>query len=132
MFKDELGGKIMEEFVALRAKTYSYLIDGYNDEDYEKNKIINKKAKGTKKCVIKRELMFDHFKESLFDDKNILKLQQRFRSDHHKVFSEEVNKIALSSNDCKRIQTIDKITTYPYGMLKPMLLPEKITSNIYI
>ena len=45
-FKDELGGKIMSEFVALRAKTYSFLIDGYNDEDYEKNKIINKKAKG--------------------------------------------------------------------------------------
>ena len=45
MFKDELGGKIMEEFVALRAKTYSYLIDGYKDEDYEKkNKIINKKS----------------------------------------------------------------------------------------
>ena len=37
MFKDELGGKIMEEFVTIRAKTYSYLIDGYNDEDYEKN-----------------------------------------------------------------------------------------------
>ena len=63
----------MEEFVALRAKTYSYLIDGYNDEDYEKNKIINKKAKGTKKCVIKRELIFDNYKESLFDNKVILK-----------------------------------------------------------
>ena len=42
-FKDELGGKIMTEFVGLRAKTYSYLIDGYNDEDYEKNKTISKK-----------------------------------------------------------------------------------------
>ena len=47
-FKDELGGKIMIELVALRAKTYSYLKDGYNDEDYEKNNIVNKKAKGTK------------------------------------------------------------------------------------
>ena len=53
-FKDELGGKIMTEFCALRAKTYSFLIDGYDDDDYEKNKIINKKAKGTKKCVVKR------------------------------------------------------------------------------
>ena len=51
LFKDELGGKIMTEVVALRLKTYAYLIDGYYD-DYEKNKIINKKAKGTKKCVI--------------------------------------------------------------------------------
>ena len=49
LFKDELGGKIITEFVALRAKVYAYLIDGYNDEDYDKNK-INKKAKGTKKC----------------------------------------------------------------------------------
>ena len=44
-FKDELGGKIMTEFCALRAETYSFLIDGYDDDDYEKNKIINKKAK---------------------------------------------------------------------------------------
>ena len=53
MFKDELGGKIMEEFCALRAKTYAYLINGYNDDDYDKEKLINKKVKGTKKCVIK-------------------------------------------------------------------------------
>ena len=73
MFKDELGGKIMEEFVALRAKTYSHLTDGYNDEDYEKNKIINKKSNGAKKCIIKRELMFHNFKEVLFNDKIISK-----------------------------------------------------------
>ena len=62
IFKDELDGKVMEEFVAIRAKTYSYLIGGYNDEDYEKNNIMNKKAKETKKWVIKRELMFDNYK----------------------------------------------------------------------
>ena len=103
LFKDELGGKIMTEFVALRAKTYVYLIDGYNDDDYDKKKIINKKAKGTKKCVIKRELMFENYKDSLFNVKIILKSQQRFRSDHHRVYTEEVNKIALSSNDDKRL-----------------------------
>ena len=48
-FKDEIGGKIMTKFVTLRAKTYSFLIDEYTDEDCEKNKIVNKKAKGTKK-----------------------------------------------------------------------------------
>ena len=53
MFKDELGGKIMSKFCALRAKTYSYLIDDYNDDDYDRNNIINKKAKRTKKCIIK-------------------------------------------------------------------------------
>ena len=115
MFKDELGGKIMTEFCALRAKAYSFLIDGYSDDDYEKNKIINKKAKGTKKSVIKRELMFKNYKDSLFNDEVIIRSQQRFRSYNHKVYTEEVNKIALSSNDDKRIQTFDKVTTFPYG-----------------
>ena len=60
--------------------------------------------------------MFDNYKESLFDNKIILKSQQRFRSDHHNVCTEEVNKIALSSNDDKRPQTFDKVITYPYGI----------------
>ena len=59
--------------------------------------------------------MFENYKDSLFNDKIILRSQQRFRSDHHRVYTEEVNKISLSSNDDKRIQTYDKITTYPYG-----------------
>ena len=105
----------MTEFIALRAKAYVYLINSYDDDDYDKNKIINKKAKGTKKCVIKRELMFKNSKDSLFNNKIILKSQQRFKSDHHKVYTEEVNKTALSSNDDKRLQTFDKVTTYPYG-----------------
>ena len=107
MFKDELGGKIMTEFFALRAKEYAYLMDDGTE---------HKRAKETKKCVVKRELMFENFKDSLFNDKVILKLQQRFRSDHHKVYTEEVNKIALSSNDYKRLQTYDRITAYPYGI----------------
>ena len=104
MFKDELGGKIMIEFCALRAKTYAFLLD----DDTEK-----KRAKGTKKCVIKREIMFERYKDCLFNDKTIIKSQLRFKSDHHDVYTEEVNKIALSSNDDKRIPTFDKVTTYP-------------------
>ena len=53
-------------------------------------------------------------KDSLFNNEVILKSQQRFKSDHHKVYTEEVNKIALSSNDDKWLQTFDKIATYPY------------------
>ena len=105
-FKDELGGKIMTEFCALRAKAYLCKVD----DDTE-----HKRAKGTKKSVIKRELMFENYQDSLFNDKIILRLQQRFRSDHHRVYTEEVNKVSLNSNDDKRIQTYDKITTYPYG-----------------
>ena len=71
----------MTELCALRAKAYSFLINEYTDVDYEKNKIVNKKAKGTKKCIIKRELMFENYKDSLFNDKIILRSQHRFRSD---------------------------------------------------
>ena len=115
MFKDELGKKIMIKFVALRAKTYAYLIDGCNDDGYDKNKIINKKAKGTKKCVIKRELVFENYKDCNFNNKPILKSQQRFKSDHHRVSTEEVNTVALSSNDDKIIQTFGNVTMDPHG-----------------
>ena len=87
------------------AKAYAYKLD----DDTE-----HKKAKGTKKCIIKRELMFENYKDSLIKDKIIIRSQQ-FRSYNHKVYIEEVNKIALSINDDKRIQTFDKVTTYPYG-----------------
>ena len=114
-FKDELDRTIMIEFLALRAKAYTFLIDCYDDDDYDRNNMINKKPKGTKKCVIKRELTFKNYKDSLLINEIVTKSQHRFRSDHHKVYTEEVNKIALSSNDDKRIQTFDRITTYPYG-----------------
>ena len=74
LFKDKLG-KIMKELCALTPKACAYFIDGSDDDDYEKNKIINKKAKGTKKCVIKRRLMFENYKDCLLYDKNILKSQ---------------------------------------------------------
>ena len=73
-----------------------------------------KKAKGTKKCIVKREITFKNYADTLFNDE-VIRSQQRFRSDHHRVYTEEVNKIALSSNDDKRIQTFDRLTTFPYG-----------------
>ena len=105
----------MTKFCGLRAKTYSFLIDEYTNDDYEKNKIINEKAKGTKKFVIKKEILFNNYVDSLSKNEVLLRSQRRFRSDHHKVYTEEVNKIALSSNDDKRIQSFDKVTTYRYG-----------------
>ena len=64
-FKDELGGKIMTKFCALRTKTYSFLINDFTDDDYEKNRIVSKKAKGTKKCVVRREILFNNYIDSL-------------------------------------------------------------------
>ena len=106
LFKEELGGKIIIEFCALRAKAYAYRLD----DDTEM-----KRAKGTKKCIVKREIRFKNYMDSLFNDEAIIKSQQRFRSDHHRVYTEENNMIALSSNDDKRLQTFDKATTFPYG-----------------
>ena len=57
--------------------------------------------------------MLENYKNSLFNDQIILKSQQRFKSDHHKVYTEEVDKIALGNDDDKRSQTFDKITTNP-------------------
>ena len=60
--------------------------------------------------------MIENYKDSLFNDKIILKWQQRFKSHHHKVYTEEVHKIQLSCDDDKRLQTFDKITTNPHGI----------------
>ena len=115
LFKDELGGKVKEVLVNTKAKTFAYLINGSNNNDYDKEKIKNKKTKGTKKRVIKRGLMLENYIDCLFNNKIILKSQQRFKSDQHEVYTEEVNKIALKGNDDKRLQTLVKVTTYPQG-----------------
>ena len=106
LMKDKLGGKIITEFVTLRPKTYSYLINDCRED---------KKAKGTNKCGIKRMIKFNDYKNCLLKDEVILKSQQSFISKKHDVYTENINKIALSNNDDKRIESSDKITSYPYG-----------------
>ena len=106
LMKDVLGGKIITEFVILRPKTYSYLTDDCKED---------KKAKGTKKCVIKRMIKFNDYKNCLLKDEVVLKLLQKFKSKGHDVYTENINKIALSNNDDKRKVSSEKITSYPYG-----------------
>ena len=128
-FKDELNGIAMIEFCAPRAKTYAF-----KDDDDKKTK----KAKGTKKCVIKNDLKLEDYKDSVLKNKTILRSQKRFKSDHHCVFTEEVNKVAISSNDDKRIQDFHGITTHAYGTsaLKvcesEMLVKKMGQTNCYI
>ena len=57
--------------------------------------------------------MFENYKDSLFINKTIMRSQLRFKSDHQNVYTEDVNKIARNSNDNKRLQTFDRITTSP-------------------
>ena len=106
--KDELGGKIIVEVVAFRPKPWAYLMD----DDSE-----HKKAKGTKKCVIKLRLMFENYKDCLFNNKTILKKQQRIKSYNHEMSTEEVNKVGLSNDDDKRLETFDRATTFSYRTL---------------
>ena len=108
LMKDELGGDIITEFVALRPKTYSYITNDL---------IEMKKAKGTKKCVVNKMLRFEDYKKFLFSNGKVLKSQQRFKSVNHEVYTENINKIALSCDDDKRIVTSDRITSYPYGYI---------------
>ena len=103
----------MIEFVGLRAKIYAYLMD----DDSE-----HKKAKGTKKFVIKRRLMFTNYKDYLFNNKIILQSQQRFKIDHHNVYTEQINKVAPSNNDDKRLQTFDKIVTNTFKVCESEML----------
>ena len=73
----------MKEFCALRAKTFTYLMGG---------DIKKKKVKGIKKCIIKCRLMFENYKDSLFNNKTILKSQLIFKSDHDDVYTEECSR----------------------------------------
>ena len=110
-FKDELNGKLMIEFIALRATTYAFT--EINEEDGLKE---HKKAKETKKCVIKKHVHFEIYKKTLFNNETIRWTQQRFKSDYHKIYTESVHKIALNNKHNKIIQSIDENTTYPIGM----------------
>ena len=84
--KDELGGKLIREFVTLRPKTCSFLTDDGKED---------KKAIGIKKCVIKKMIKFNDYKKCLLNDEVMLKLQQRFISKKHDVYTEIINKIAF-------------------------------------
>ena len=111
----------MIKFVALRPKTYSYLMD----DDSEA-----KKTKGAQKCVIKRMLKFNDYKDCLLNDEIILKSQQKIKSEPHNVCTEEVNKIALSSNDDKRLQSYDRITSYTYGTSAGKVCKTELLSKV--
>ena len=104
--KDELGGKIMKEFVALRPKLYSYKKqDGSED----------KKCKGIKKCVVKKTFTFEDYKTCLFSDSIEYRSQLIFSSAKHEVHTFEVNKVALNRDDDKRTPRKDGISTFARG-----------------
>ena len=93
MFKDEAAGEVIDEFVGLRAKLYSYkMLKGEE----------SKKCKGVKKSVVKKSIAHEDYKKCLFTGKEQLRRMNVIRSHRHEVYTEEVNKVALSPSDDKR------------------------------
>ena len=109
LMKDELGGKIMKEFISLRPNMYSYRV-----EESEP-----KKCKGIKKCVVKKTITFKDYKRCLFEGINIHRSQMMFRSKKQKIKTLEVNKLTLSREDDKRI-SIDGIASLAMGHLQSL------------
>ena len=105
--KDELGGEIMTEFVTLRPKMYAYKTGG---SDF-------KKCKGIKKCVVKKMISFEDYTACLFSREISYRSQLMFRSSKHKVKTLEVNKLALSRDDDKRI-TVNGVNSLARGHYK--------------
>ena len=97
----------MTEFVALRPKLYPFRkLDGGED----------KKCKGIKKCVVRKTLSFEDYKNCLLENSgDAYRSKLMFKSTKHKVHTIEVNKVALNRNDDKWISRKDKISTLAHG-----------------
>ena len=109
MFKDEVNGNVIDEFVGLRAKLYSYKM--FEGEE-------SKKCKGVRKSVVKKSITHEDYKKCLTDQKPQLRKMNVIRSYKHDIFTEEVNKVALSANDDKRYILEDGINTLALGHYK--------------
>ena len=108
LMKDELGGKIMTEFVAVRAKMYAYRNIGKDVEE--------SCCKDTKKCVFSEGLTVDDYKTCLFDGETIYRGQMLFENKKHEVYTVNKHKIALNRDDDKRLVLADGITTLARDM----------------
>ena len=109
MFKDEAKGKNIKEFVGLRAKLYSYKMEEGKE---------NKKCKGIKKAVVEKSITHEDYKTCLKTGKEQLRRQNIIRSYEHTLYTEEVNKIALSAADDKRYLLKDSYDTLAWGHYK--------------
>ena len=109
MMKDEVAGKIIKEFVGLRSKLYSFVMDDGGE---------TKKCKGIKKQVVESSIRHEHYKTCLTTGKELLRKQNILRSYDHEVYTEEVNKVALSALDDKRHILSDGMDTLALGHYK--------------
>ena len=113
--KGELGGKIMTEFVVLRAKMYVYRKIDCRAAQNEHIKVEEKCCKGTKKCVVAKGLTFDDYKTCLFDGETVYREQMLFENKKHKLYTVNRHKIALNRDNDKRLVQANRITTLTRG-----------------
>ena len=102
MFKDEVGGKQITKFVGLRPKLYSFKVEDSS---------TTKKCKGIKQKVVKKGIDFEDYVDCLFKGEKQMRTMNIIKSENHEIYSKEVNKLALSNEDDKRILCKDKVNT---------------------
>ena len=110
-----MDGNIITKFVTLCPKIYAINYEEYDFKNSNHKIKPSKRAKVTKKCVIKKDLHFDDYMLALFGEKTIMRDQIRFKSDCHNIYTVKVSIVALRNRDNKRLQDYDKVTTYPIG-----------------
>ncbi|XP_046399469.1 uncharacterized protein LOC124165964 [Ischnura elegans] len=116
-FKDECDGNIMTHFIGLRSKLYSFKVDGSKEK---------KKAKGITKCVINKCLSFNDYSKCLYENLTEFRKMNVIRSRKHKIFTLEMNKVALNPFDDKRYICEDGINTLAWGHYR---IPQKRTHD---
>ena len=109
--KDECAGTPIAEAVCLRSKMYSIM---------KADEKTSKRQKGETKCVIKKGIMHEHFKETFFSAKQMWHGMNILRSEGYEIFGMHINKISMSAFDSKWWIADNRIQTYAYGYNPPM------------
>ena len=106
LFKDECGGKIMTEFVGLRAKLYACDVEGVGE---------SKKCKGVKTSTVRKDITLANYRECLYSGVPQTRSMNVIRSRGHELYSERITKVALCPKDDKRIILEDRVSTLAIG-----------------
>ena len=108
-FKPEHANSIIREFIGLKSKMYSIKLDDENEE---------KKAKGIVKSVIKKNLKHEMYNKILITSGKMYSRMKVIRSQKHRVYTMDINKISLSAYDDKRYLLQDGVSSYAHGHFK--------------
>ena len=107
--------------ILVEGESPNLIADGNSDQKSQRNR----------KCVIIQILKFNNYKNCLLNNEMMLKSKQRFRSETHNAYVEEINKVALNSTDGERLQTFDKNTSYPHGANIRKVCKTKLLNTVF-